>query len=81
MANITMLEIDALRQTKLKPYVDMTLEHRAPDPGFFAMMGHNVDLAEATYLAWVKCFNEGSLSHRIKEIIRVQLSRMAHCSY
>ena len=81
MSNITMLDIDELRQTKLGPYIEQALKHRAPDPGFFAMMGHNVDLAEAAYTAWVKCFNDGTLSHRIKEIIRVQLSRMAHCSY
>ena len=52
-----------------------------PDPGFHAVMGHNIDLAEKFYLAWVKAFNEGNLSHRLKEVIRVMLSRMAHCSY
>ena len=44
--NITMLDIDELKKTKLKPYIEQSLEHRAPDPGFHAMMGHNLDLAE-----------------------------------
>ena len=44
-------------------------------------MGHNIDIAEKFYLAWVGAFNEGALSHRLKEVIRVMLSRMAHCSY
>ena len=32
MPNITMLDIETLRATKLKPYIDKCLEHRAPDP-------------------------------------------------
>ena len=81
MANITMLDIEELRKTKLKPYIDKCLEHRAPDPGFHAIMGHNIDLAEAMFVAWDSLFNKGSISHKLKEVIRVQLSRMAACSY
>ncbi len=81
MANITMLDIEDLRKTKLKPYIEKCLEHRAPDPGFHAVMGHNIDLAEAMFVAWDTSFNTGTISHTIKEVIRVQLSRMAACSY
>jgi hypothetical protein len=81
MPNITMLDIEELRQTKLKPYIDQCLEHRAPDPGFHAMMGHNIDLAEAMFVAWDACFNKGRIPHPLKEIIRVQLSRAAACTY
>ena len=81
MANITMLDIDKLKKTKLRPYIEQCLEHRAPDPGFHAMMGHNIDLAEAMFVAWNASFNTGLIPHKIKEVIRVQLSRMAVCSY
>jgi hypothetical protein len=81
MANVTMLDIGELRNTKLRPYIEQCLEHRAPDPGFHAMMGHNLDLAEAVFVAWNACFNQGLIPHKIKEVIRVQLSRMASCSY
>jgi hypothetical protein len=81
MPNITMLDIEELRKTKLRPYIDKCLEHRAPDPGFHAMMGHNVDLCEAMFVAWDTIFNTGRVSHKLKEIIRVQLSRMASCVY
>jgi len=81
MANITMLDIEELRKTKLRPYIEQCLEHRAPDPGFHAMMGHNIDLAEAMFVAWNAAFNKGCIPHKIKEVIRVQLSRMASCSY
>lgn len=81
MPNITMLDIEELRKTKLRPYIDKCLQHRAPDPGFHAMMGHNVDLCEAMFVAWDTLFNAGRISHKLKEIIRVQLSRMASCVY
>jgi hypothetical protein len=81
MANITLLDIEALRQTELRPYIDKCLVHRAPDPGFFAVMGHNVKLAEAMFVAWDACFNTGRVSHTLKEIIRVLLSRMVSCTY
>jgi hypothetical protein len=81
MPNITMLDIEDLRQTKLKPYIDKCLEHRAPDPGFHAMMGHNIDLCEAMFVAWDACFNKGRIPHPLKEVIRVQLSRAASCTY
>lgn len=81
MANVTMLDIDELKKTKLRPLIEQTLKHRAPDPGFHAVMGHNPDLCEAVYHAWVTVFNTGDIDHETKEIIRVQLSRMAGCNY
>ena len=81
MPNITMLDLEKLKQTKLRPYIERSLELRAPDPGFHAMMGHNIDLAESAYLAWTSAFNAGDLSHTLKEVIRVDLSRAANCSY
>ncbi|MEO7404633.1 MAG: hypothetical protein ABIU95_13275 [Burkholderiales bacterium] len=81
MPNITMLDIEQLKKTKLKPYIEQCIQHRAPDPGFHAMMGHNIDLAESMFVAWTTVFNTGRVSHTIKEVIRVQLSRMAACIY
>ncbi|MDH5534434.1 MAG: hypothetical protein OEZ08_02520 [Betaproteobacteria bacterium] len=81
MPNITMLDIEELRKTKLKPYIEKCLVNRAPDPAFHAMMGHNVDLCEAMFVAWDTIFNTGRIDHKLKEVIRVQLSRMATCSY
>ncbi|MSQ18722.1 MAG: hypothetical protein EXR39_04000 [Betaproteobacteria bacterium] len=81
MPNITMLDIDDLKKTKLAPYIEMCLKNKAPDPGFHAMMGHNVDLAEAMFVAWNTVFNTGRVPHKLKEIIRVQLSRLVACTY
>ena len=45
------------------------------------MMGHNIDLCEAMFVAWDACFNKGRIPHPLKEVIRVQLSRAASCTY
>jgi len=81
MPNISMLDIEALQKTKLKPLIEKCLANRAPDPGFHAMMGHNIDLCEAMFIAWDTVFNTGRIDHKLKEVIRVQLSRRAACSY
>ena len=81
MPNISMLDIDELNKTKLAPYIKKALKHRAPDPAFHAMQGHNPDLSEAMYVAWGTVFNSGVVDHKLKEIIRIQLSRRAVCNY
>ena len=81
MSNIRMLEIEELEQTSLKPFIKKAMRHRAPDPAFHAIMGHNPELSAAMYIAWGTVFGTGGIDHNLKEIIRVQLSRMADCDY
>ena len=82
MPNIRMLDIEELKRSpKLRPLINKALRHRAPDPAFHGMMGHNPDLSRSMYLAWGAVFNTGRIDHSLKEIIRVQLSRMADCRY
>ena len=33
------------------------------------------------YIAWGTVFSTGKVDHKLKEIIRVQLSRAADCNY
>jgi radical SAM superfamily enzyme YgiQ (UPF0313 family) len=40
-----------------------------------------IELCEAMFVAWDTVFNTGRIDHKLKEIIRVQLSRMASCVY
>lgn len=81
MPNVTMLEVDDLLETELAGYVKKCLRHRAPDPAFHAIQGHNPKLSMALYRAWGTVFNTGVVDHSLKEIIRVQLSRAASCNY
>jgi len=81
MPNVKMLDVEELKDTILRPFVNKALRHRAPDPAFHAIQGHNPELTKALYIAWGTVFNTGVVSHKLKEIIRVQLSRLADCNY
>lgn len=81
MPNITMLEIDDLMEGELAGFVKKCLRHKAPDPAFHTMQGHNPTLSKLLYIAWGTVFSSGVVSHSLKEIIRVQLSRAAFCNY
>lgn len=81
MPNITMLEVDDLMDGPLAGFVKKCLRHRAPDPAFHTMQGHNPNLSKLLYVAWGTVFSSGVVSHNLKEIIRVQLSRAAFCNY
>ena len=81
MPNITMLEVDELLESELAPFVKKCLKHRAPDPAFHSIQGHNPELSKALYVAWGTVFNTGQVDHGLKEIIRVLLSRAASCNY
>ena len=81
MPNITMLDIDELMKGELAGFVKKCVRHKAPDPAFHAMQGHNEDLSKAMYIAWGTVFSTGAVDHKLKEIIRVQLSRAADCNY
>ena len=76
-----MLNIEDLKKTKLAGYIKKSLRHKAPDPAFHAMLGHNPELSASMYVAWGTVFNTGVIDHKLKEIIRVQLSRTADCNY
>lgn len=52
MPNISMIDIDALLDSELAGFVKKALRHRAPDPAFHAIQGHNPALSKALYIAW-----------------------------
>jgi len=81
MPNISMLDVEALQNGRLAPFIKKCLKARAPDPAFHAIMGHNPDLSASMYIAWGTLFSTGQVDHKLKEIIRVQLSRLVDCTY
>ena len=81
MSRITLLDIEQLRETFLRPQIDRALRERAPDPGFFAVMGHNPDIAGAVDEFWMSTFKAGTIRQELKEVVRVKLSREAECVY
>ena len=81
MPNISLLDLDDLEKTQLKPFIKKALRNRAPDPVFHGIMGHNPELCKSMYIAWGTVFQTGYIDHKLKEIIRVQLSRSVNCNY
>jgi hypothetical protein len=81
MPNISMLDVEELQKGRLAPFIKKCLRDRAPDPAFHAMMGHNPDLSASVYTAWGTLFSTGRVDHKLKEIIRIQLSRVVDCTY
>ena len=81
MPNISMLDVADLKKTELAPYIKKAIKERAPDPAFHAMMGHNPELSKSMYIAWGTVFQTGKVDHKLKEIIRVKLSRAVDCNY
>jgi alkylhydroperoxidase/carboxymuconolactone decarboxylase family protein YurZ len=39
------------------------------------------ELTRKTYEVWHEAFNRGTLDHRLKELIRIKMSRYVSCSY
>ena len=68
-------------QREVSVLLRQATERGAPDPNFFRIMGHVPDLARKTYEVWHEAFNRGTLDHRLKELIRVKMSRHVSCSY
>lgn len=81
MPNVRMLRDEEIRDLELRELIRQATERGAPDPNFFRIMGHVPELARKTYEVWHESFNRGSLDHRLKELIRVKMSRYVACSY
>ena len=61
MPNISLLDLDDLEKTQLKPFIKKALRNRAPDPAFHAIMGHNPELCKSMYIAWGTVFQTGNI--------------------
>jgi hypothetical protein len=81
MPNVRMLGDEEIHDPGLRELLRQATERGAPDPNFFRIMGHVPDLARKTYEVWHEAFNRGTVDHRLKELIRVKMSRYVACSY
>lgn len=81
MPHVRMLRDEEIQDPGLRELLRQATERGAPDPNFFRIMGHVPELARKTYEVWHEAFNRGTLDHRLKELIRVKMSRYVACSY
>lgn len=81
MPNVPMLELHEIEDEEIQEMIRQAEERGAPDPNYFRMMGHNPKLTKDFYRVWTESFLGGTLDHKLKEVIRVRMSRAVHCSY
>ena len=81
MPNVRVLELDEIADPALRALIRQAQERGAPDPSFFRVMGHVPELCKKVYEVWTEAFNRGALDHRLKELIRVKMSRHVSCMY
>ena len=81
MPNVRMLETHEIEDPEIQALIRLAEERGAPDPNFFRMMGHRPELCKKFYDFWVESFNRGLLDHKLKEMIRVKMSRNVSCIY
>lgn len=81
MPNVRLLDLEEIQDPALKEQLGRAMEHGAPDPNYFRIMGHNPELARKFFEVWMESFNRGAIDHKLKEMIRVKMSRYVSCTY
>ena len=81
MPNVDTIPLETLAQSPLRSLIDRARELKVPDPLFFQVLGHVPGYTEATFDALYRSHAEGNVDHKLKEIIRIRLARLAEDNY
>ena len=81
MPNVDTIPLETLAQSPLRSLIDRARELKVPDPLFFQVLGHVPGYTEATFDALYRSHAEGNVDHKLKEIIRIRLARLAGDNY
>jgi len=81
VAIIESLPLDQIDSPRLKKMMAQAEDLHVPDPQFFQILAHAPGYAEALFDAFYQSYAEGNVSHKLKEIIRIQLARYAKDPY
>ena len=72
---------EAIVDENLRALIARSEETGVPDSRFVRLLAHVPGYAEALYDALDRSHMEGNVDHKLKEIIRIQLARLAGDSY
>ena len=75
------LNVEDLRDPELNALVGRCTALGVPDPAFAGILAHAPEYAKALLRALLVSHAEGRVDHRLKEVIRVQLARIAGDAY
>ena len=81
MSIIDPIPLDQIDSPRLKKMMAQAEVLQVPDAQFFQILAHAPGYAEALFDAFYKSHAEGNVSHKLKEIIRIQLARHAKDPY
>jgi alkylhydroperoxidase family enzyme len=73
--------LETLAQSPLRSLIDKVRDQKVPDPLFFQIFAHVPGYAEALFDALYRSHMEGNVDHKLKEIIRIRLARLAGDQY
>ena len=81
MPRVDTIPLETLAQSPLRSLIDRARELKVPDPLFFQILAHVPGYTEATFDALYRSHAEGNVDHKLKEIIRIRLARLAGDQY
>lgn len=56
-------------------------ENGAPNSNLIRVLGHRPDVLKGFFHIWKATFEGGTLDHRLKELVRVQVADIYGCGY
>jgi hypothetical protein len=81
MMTIDPVPLELIDDPGLKERLDQAQEIQTPDPLFLQIMAHVPSYAKAVFDAMYRSHVLGNVDHKLKEIIRIQLARLAKDTY
>lgn len=81
MATIDLIPVADIDKPKLQKMMSQARDLNVPDDQFFQVLAQAPGYAESLFDAMHMSHAEGNVDHKIKEIIRIQLARLAEDPY
>ena len=81
MPIVDTVPLETLAQSPLRSLIDKVGDKKVPDPLFFQIFAHVPGYTEALFDALYRSHMEGDVDHKLKEIIRIRLARLAEDQY
>lgn len=73
--------IESWKDAEIEAFFRHSYVLGAPPPTSLSLDAHNPDALRAFRRFWWSVFHKGAASHRLKEMLRVQIARYRNCDY
>jgi alkylhydroperoxidase family enzyme len=79
--NVPQLSDGEILDADLRVVIDNAAETKSPPPSWYRTMGNNPEVAKEFARYWDMLHRGGDVSHRIKELCRIQIAQMIGCEF